>query len=346
MTKLNPKFFTDEELSIYQDPRDRRDHETAPRLKKHGRHVQGTALPNKKKAQVAVNELIDRGGGGLVAPDEVFRPSFQSSFHEREWILDYLGAFYDVGLISDVIAKVKGGKEANVYCCTSHGPRGDELVAAKLYRPRMFRNLRNDARYRAGRVVLDEYGKEVHDPKSLIAVKNGTNFGKGLSHFSWLMHEYQTLEILFKAGLDVPRPLACGDNTILMEYLGEATAPAPTLNEVTLDRREAQRVFDRLMDNVARMLKLRRIHGDLSAYNVLYWEGEFRIIDFPQAVDPFTNRDGFDIFRRDVTRLCQYFTRYGMRSDPQQLAAELWESSKLLVPTAPEGWEDDLGEDE
>jgi len=341
MTKMNPKFFADEELEVYQDPRDRRA-SPAPRLKKHGRHVQGTALPQKKQQQVAVNELIDRGGAALLASEEIFHPTFQSSFHEREWILNYLGAFYDVGLISDVIARVKGGKEANVYCCTSRSADGEELLAAKLYRPRMFRNLRNDSRYRAGRAVLDEYGKEVHDPKELIAVKNGTKYGKGLAHFSWLMYEYRTLEILFQAGLDVPRPLACGDNTILMEYLGEASAPAPTLNEVTLERREAQRVFERLMDNVTRMLALRRVHGDLSAYNVLYWEGEFRIIDFPQAIDPVTNRDGYDIFRRDVRRLCQYFTRYGIPSDPQQLAADLWENSKLLVPAAPDGWEDDV----
>lgn len=345
MTRLNPKFFVDEELETYQDPRER-GVRTTPRLKKHGRHEQGLALPQKKQAQLAVNELVAKHGAAQVASDDVFRPTFQSSFHEQEWVINYLGAFYEVGLISDVVAKVKGGKEANVYCCTAHGAHGEELVAAKLYRPRMFRNLRNDARYRAGRAVLDEYGKEVHDPKSLIAVKNGTNYGKGLSHFSWLMHEYQTLEILFKAGLDVPRPLASGDNTILMEYLGEVNSPAPTLNEVTLDRREAQRVFERLMDNVERMLALRRIHGDLSAYNVLYWDGEFRIIDFPQAVDPFSNRDGYDIFRRDVTRLCQYFNRYGIRTDVAQLVADMWERSKLLMPTAPEGWEDDLAEED
>jgi len=340
MTKLNPKFFADEELDTYQDPRDRRAH-AAPRLKSHLRGGQGPALSSKKQALVAVNESIQRGGSALLAPNDVFHPTFQSSFHEREWILNYLGAFYDLGLISDVISRVKGGKEANVYCCTSQAADGEDLVAAKLYRPRMFRNLRNDARYRVGRAVLDEYGKEVHDPKELIAVKNGTKYGKNLSHFSWLMHEYQTLEILFKAGLDVPRPLAVGENTILMEYVGDAGTPAPALNEVTLPPREARRVFDRLMGNVERMLALRRIHGDLSAYNVLYWAGEFRIIDFPQAVDPFTNRDGYDIFRRDVTRLCQHFTRYGIRSDPQKMAFEMWQRASLLIPAAPEGWEDD-----
>jgi hypothetical protein len=30
------------------------------------------------------------------------------------------------------------------------------------------------------------------------------------------------------------------------------------------------------------------------------------------------------IFRRDVERLCQYFERYGVESDPLDLARELW----------------------
>jgi catechol 2,3-dioxygenase-like lactoylglutathione lyase family enzyme len=47
------------------------------------------------------------------------------------------------GQILDVLRRVKGGKEANVYCCRTHPSTGVDLLAAKLYRPRMFRNLRS-----------------------------------------------------------------------------------------------------------------------------------------------------------------------------------------------------------
>ena len=60
--------------------------------------------------------------------EAVFNPTFLSSKHEREWILSYLGAFYDDKQITDVLSRVKGGKEANVYCCAAHpatGPRPD-----------------------------------------------------------------------------------------------------------------------------------------------------------------------------------------------------------------------------
>ena len=104
-------------------------------------------------------------------------------------------------LLTDVLCRVKGGKEANVYCCQSHPGVGMELLAAKLYRPRMLRNLRNDARYRQGRDYLDEFGKVIHDSRLLVAIRKGTSIGKETSHTSWLEHEYRTLEVLRAAGL-------------------------------------------------------------------------------------------------------------------------------------------------
>ena len=71
-------------------------------------------------------------------------------------------------------------------------------------------------------------------------------------------------------------------------------------------------LFDALMADVERMLTVGCVHADLSAFNVLYLgNGEYRIIDFPQAVIADTHPSGYELFQRDVTRLCQYFARYG-----------------------------------
>ncbi len=284
----------------------------------------------KRSETALTDEKIAYAGEAAVADEQAFTPTFTSSRHEREWILTYLGGFFNEQVISDVLSRVKGGKEANVYCCQAFPGLGVELLAAKIYRPRMLRNLRNDALYREGRKVIDEAGKEVRNDRQLHAISKGTTFGKELSHLSWLGHEYQALELLHKAGADVPRPYASGPNTILMEYLGEVYNPAPTLNRVYLpSRAEARRVYQRLLHNVEIMLSCGRVHGDLSAYNVLYWEGEFRIIDFPQAIDPHDNRSAFPIFRRDLVRLCEYFERYGIHSHPDALARQLWQKYGL-----------------
>ncbi len=256
--------------------------------------------------------------------ESVFRPTFTGSRYEREWILDYLGRFYDDKQITDVLGRVKGGKEANVYCCAAHPATGLELIAAKVYRPRAFRQLRNDARYRQGRELLDERGKTVRDGGLLHAVRKKTGIGKEAEHVSWVEYEYQALVALWQAGADVPRPISHGNSTILMEYLGQVDAPAPTLHAVTLEPGEVRPIYARLLRNLELMLAQGRIHGDLSAFNVLYWDGQVKLIDFPQVVDTRSNREAFDIFQRDVLRLCQYFRRYGVAADAGQIAAQLW----------------------
>ena len=79
-----------------------------------------------------------------------------------------------------------------------------------------------------------------------------------------------------------------------------------------------------MIDAIERMLTLNRIHADLSAYNVLYWEGRAVIIDFPQAVSPTENPEAWEIFQRDVVRICQHFERYGLGLNAARLAREIW----------------------
>jgi RIO kinase 1 len=258
---------------------------------------------------------------------ENFSFTYKASRHERAWIVRSLGGFYEQHWIDDVLRLLKGGKEASVYLCEANAstPAGDRL-AAKVYRPRMFRNLKNDHLYREGRSNLDADGNQILDGGMQHAMHKRTAYGQELLHGSWIMHEFQTLQRLHAAGADVPVPYACGDNAILMEYIGDRWMPAPTLNTVELDPDEAPGLFERLLHNIDLMLSQERIHGDLSAYNVLYWEGEIRLIDFPQAIHPDENRSAYLIFERDVTRICAYFARQGVDADPRRIAADLWTS--------------------
>lgn len=257
--------------------------------------------------------------------EEEFKPSFSGSKHERQWIMEYLGPFYDDHVITDVLRQVKGGKEATVYCCRAHPAIGVDLIAAKVYRPRMFRQLRNDAVYRKGRELIDAEGKEARGRREKLAMQKKTDFGQTLRHTTWLANEFQTLRRLYAAGADVPKPFASSDNAILMEYLGDETFPAPALSQVRLDPHAAHLLWKRLMGNIELMLAHDRVHGDLSAYNVLYWNGHARIIDLPQAVDPYVNPEAFFLLGRDVERVCQHFDRYGVNSNPGQITLDLWE---------------------
>jgi len=256
-----------------------------------------------------------------------FKYTYKAARFEEWWLLESLGEFYEHQWISDVLRRVKGGKEASVYQCRAGAAiPGDRLVAAKVYRPRMLRNLKNDAAYREGRTDLDAEGRQVINDGDLHAMAKRTAYGEELRHTSWIAYEFKTLQALRAAGADVPEAYAMAKNAILMGYVGDLGAAAPALGEVSLEREEAQPLYERVIRNIEIMLRLDRIHGDLSAYNILYWDGEITLIDFPQVVSPEGNRNAFKIFERDVTRICDYFNKQGLHTNPRQLAADLWTS--------------------
>ncbi len=255
-----------------------------------------------------------------------FQFTYKAARFEEAWLLDSLVEIAEHKWISDVLRKVKGGKEASVYLCKSGVAVDAPLVAAKIYRPRMLRNLKNDQQYRVGREDLDESGNIIVDDGALHAMQKRTAFGEEVRHRSWIAYEFTTLEILHAAGADVPKPYAMEKNAILMGYVGDLSNAAPALNSINLTFDEARPLYERVIRNVDLMLTHGRIHGDLSAYNILYWNGDITLIDFPQVVLPDSNPASWNIFFRDVTRICQYFSAQGVQCDARKLASDLWTS--------------------
>lgn len=255
-----------------------------------------------------------------------FQFTYKAARFEEGWLLDSIGHFYEQNWISDILRKIKVGKEASVYLCRSGVQVDAPLLAAKVYRPRMLRNLKNDQLYREGREVLDENGNPIVDLGMLKAQHKRSVYGEQIRHQSWIAYEFQTLETLRSVGADVPVPYEMSENAILMSYIGDNLSAAPTLNTVTLESQEVKSLYECLIRNIKIMLAHEIVHGDLSAYNVLYWGGEVTLIDFPQVVSPRCNRNAYAIFERDVIRLCEYFIGQGLNVNPHRLAADLWKS--------------------
>jgi RIO kinase 1 len=278
-----------------------------------------------------VSEIAD-----AAALEGGFETTYQPSQHEAGWLMQSLASLYEQALIADVLALVRGGKEASVYCCEADTSTGQTLLAAKVYRPRMFRQLRKDSMYRQGREIIAGDGTRLNDndQREMKAIIKNTAFGQKVRHTSWLMHEYTTLKALHQDGAAVPRPWAVGDNVILMDYIGDDDMAAPTLNTIRLEPGEVEPLFNEVMRNIELLLKHHLLHGDLSAYNILYWEGKITLIDFPQVVDVRSNPDAHFVLRRDITRICEYFAQQGLRRDPFALAGELWYQYGYGDPTA------------
>ncbi|MCA9883206.1 MAG: hypothetical protein KC615_02370 [Anaerolineae bacterium] len=282
------------------------------------------ARHNPKKDQ---SEIVQEIADTSMTLEGGFEITYNPSLHEAGWLLESLNGFYERALIVDILAQVKGGKEASVYRCQAHPSVDDAIyLAAKVYRPRMFRQLRNDAMYREGRTVIGQDGKEVteRNKREMRAMRVKSSFGQQMAHTSWLMHEYNTLEKLYQAGAAVPKPYANGMNALLMGYVGDGQTAASTLIEIDLEPDEADDLFQEALRNIELMLSMGIIHGDLSAYNILYWDGKITLIDFPQVTPVSSNPNAHDILERDVKRVCDYFSKQGVKCNAEKITRRLW----------------------
>ena len=220
---------------------------------------------------------------------------------EKEEVLNQFGG---QGLIRDVSGVIGDGKEATVYACRAHESVGVEWLAAKVYRAQKFRAFSGSRGYAGERAVMGSRAKR--------AMRNDTKVGRRLAHHEWISWEWETLCRLYDAGADVPEPLARSEDAILMELASDADGPAPKLRHVALEPDDARALLERLKRNVEIFLDCHLVHGDLSAYNVLYAAGRPWVIDVPQSLDLFHRPDGAEYLRRDVANLGRYFARYGL----------------------------------
>jgi RIO kinase 1 len=226
--------------------------------------------------------------------------------------------FLDEAMITEVLNVVKSGKEATVYRCVAHPSLGVPFAAAKVYHSSVHRSFARSAIYEEGRIL----GKG----QTQRAIKNRTEFGREAQLAFWVDHEFEILSQLQYAGADVPSPFACTEKAILMEFIGDESGDSPQLQYAEFETESADEVLERVLANIELMIRENVIHGDLSAFNILYHQGELRIIDFPQAVDPRKNQSAKDLLQRDIANVLQFFQRHraGMDEDPERMARNLW----------------------
>jgi RIO kinase 1 len=235
--------------------------------------------------------------------------------------------FLDEGLITHVVRIVKTGKEASVYLCRADpSTTGEELLALKLYHPLDRRDFRDESLYRDGEWIKER--------RIRVALQKKTRFGREVQGAIWVNREWETLQALSAGGVAVPRPVEATEDAVLMTYIGDEARAAPQLRAHRPDPEEADDLFRQVIRAIELMLYRNVIHGDLSAYNVLVWDGIATVIDLPQAVDPRKNRHAPTLLERDVVRICEHFARFGVRSAPRQIAADLWTAWQFadLVP--------------
>lgn len=224
--------------------------------------------------------------------------------------------FLDEGLIHKILRPLKQGKEASVHLCLADRDKtGHDLAALKIYRPLDRRDFHDESIYRDGEWIKDGRVRR--------ALENKSRFGRVLQAGTWVHREWETMQKVSLTQV-APLPIALHDDAILMTYVGDLRMAAPQLRDLHPTAEDLEALWQQLRAALGLMLLNDVVHADLSAYNVLVWEGKPTVIDFPQAVDPKLNRNAEDLLRRDIQRLGEWFTREGLALDWEQIAGEIW----------------------
>lgn len=154
-------------------------------------------------------------------------------------------------------------------------------------------------------------------------------------HISWLYasrltaeREFQVLNDLYPL-VKVPEPIAQNRHAIIMGKWDGIELKRVDLRKLDID---IKGFFWDIVEEVKKMYNLGYIHGDLSEFNILVnEEGDFLIIDFPQAIKLGEDKVVLDILpgefkmdteyylKRDIENLLRYFKKYGIRESVDEI---------------------------
>ncbi len=193
------------------------------------------------------------------------------------------------GIITSVEYPVKEGKESVVLA----GKRNEKWVAIKIYRT-LHCDFRNMWKY----LITDP--RFFHVRKSRIQVIN-----------QWAKREFKNMKIAFNENVSCPEPIYVLENVLVMSFVGENGVPASRLIDVELENPEKE--YKTIVDEMKKMAKANIIHGDLSPFNILYYNKPI-IIDFSQGVKK-NHPMAREFLERDVKTINKFFSKKGVNID-------------------------------
>jgi RIO kinase 1 len=223
---------------------------------------------------------------------------------------------------------LKSGKEAEVFLVERVADDGSScLLAHKRYRPRYpgqgeLRELgfSKGTIYRADKVYRAGWDLK---RRERAAIDGGSRFGHRLAAALWPANEMAMLRRAWQAGASVPYPVERTTDGVLMEFVGDRERAAPRLAEARLDGDQLAAALDQLLASLRAMTAAGVVHGDLSAYNALWWHERLVLIDFPQAIDASANPHAPELLHRDVVNVSDWFGRRRLAVDAEALYAEM-----------------------
>uniref|UniRef100_A0A453RMW4 Serine/threonine-protein kinase RIO1 n=1 Tax=Aegilops tauschii subsp. strangulata TaxID=200361 RepID=A0A453RMW4_AEGTS len=197
------------------------------------------------------------------------------------------------GVFNNINGCISTGKEANVYHATKTD--GSEL-AIKVYKTSVLvfkdrdRYVQGDYRFRHG------YCK--HNPRKMVK--------------TWAEKEMRNLLRVRAEGIRCPKPLLLRLHVLVMEFIGKGGWAAPRLKDAALSDDKLRETYFEIVTTMRTLYqKCKLVHGDLSEYNILYFEGHLYIIDVSQSVD-LDHPSALDFLKEDCLHVNDFFEKRGI----------------------------------
>ncbi|KAM1185969.1 hypothetical protein ACFXTH_015170 [Malus domestica] len=197
------------------------------------------------------------------------------------------------GVFHDINGCISTGKEANVY----HATKSDgQEMAIKVFKTSILvfkdrdRYVQGDYRFRHG------YCKR--NPRKMVQ--------------TWAEKEMRNLKRLKENGIRCPSTVILRLHVLVMEFIGKSGWAAPRLKDAALSLDKLREGYMEIIIAMRTMYqKSKLVHGDLSEYNILYFEGHLYIIDVSQAVD-LDHPHALDFLREDCVHVSDFFKKHGV----------------------------------
>jgi RIO kinase 1 len=223
-----------------------------------------------------------------------------------------LNELHHMDFLDELISGIKTGKEASVYL----GRNSKGLGAVKMYTDLRVRSFKHDAAYRQGRFIGDARIQK--------AIEQGSKHGLDAHQVLWVQEEFRQMKHLHEHGVRVPQAVAVNGQVLVMEFIGdEDGTPAPRVSDLKLEKAEADEAFRQSIQNLKRIVKSGRVHGDYSTFNILWHNQEAVVIDFPQVMEINKNPNAKTFLERDIHSLCKSFIKQGIYADEVKVLREV-----------------------
>lgn len=207
------------------------------------------------------------------------------------------------GILNEVNGIVSTGKEAIVLHADCDPAYVGDLILPSECAIKVFSTTLNEYKQR-DRYIKDDYRFD----------GRFSNQNKRVVIEQWAEKEMHNLIRMKKAGITCPDVVIIKRHILVMSFIGTDSYAAPKLKDVKLTDAQWQVAYEEVIDSMMRMTKVARlIHGDLSEYNILYFNEKCYIIDVAQSVEP-EHASALELLMRDCTNITRFFNSRGVQN--------------------------------